>query len=216
MHLYGFPAAMDAILDIAQRHKIVVVEDACQAHGAEYARKKVGSLGAVGCFSFYPSKNLGAFGEGGAITTSDTRLVERIKALRHHAQFEKNVHAEIGYNYRLDCLQAAVLRVKLKHLDACNDSRRALADRYRSNLEGTDYRLPVEGPHCRHIYHLFTIGCTDKEATGKALSDAGIGWGEHYPIPVHLQPAFSHIGMSEGSYPVAEKQMRELISLDGE
>ena len=184
-----------------------------QAHGATYKGRKAGSFGNAAAFSFYPSKNLGAFGEGGAITTNDGDLVERVKALRHHSQYEKNVHASIGYNYRLDSLQAAVLRVKLKYLDEWNEKRRVLADRYRKNLEDTGYKLQVERPECRHVYHIFAVRCTDKEAVREALSDADIGWGEHYPVPVHLQPAFSYLGKNGGDYPVAERHMREQISL---
>lgn len=213
VHLFGQCCDMDSIMELAAKKELVVIEDACQAHGAAYKGKKAGSLGHAAAFSFYPSKNLGAFGEGGAVTTSDEELMKRVKALRHHAQFAKNVHAEIGYNYRLDSLQAAVLRVKLRYLDECNDRRRALADRYRTNLGGTGYALPVEKPDRRHVYHLFTVGCTDKEAVGNALTDAGIGWGQHYPTPVHLQPAFSELGATNGKYPVAERLMRGIVSL---
>lgn len=213
VHLFGQCCDMDAMMQLAEEKNILIIEDACQAHGASYNGRRAGSLGHAAAFSFYPSKNLGAFGEGGAITTNDENLVKAIKALRHHAQYEKNIHAEIGYNYRLDALQAAVLRVKLKYLDEYNEKRRALAGRYLKNLEGTGYRLPVELPGRRHVFHLFTIGCTDKEAVQKALSDADIGFGEHYPIPCYLQPAFSDLGLGEGSYPVSERLMRELISL---
>jgi dTDP-4-amino-4,6-dideoxygalactose transaminase len=213
VHLFGQCCDMDPIMELAEERGIYVIEDACQAHGAEYKGKKAGSLGSSAAFSFYPSKNLGAFGEGGAVTTNDETHIGRVKALRHHAQFKKNIHDEIGYNYRLDSIQAAVLSVKLQYLDECNDSRRALADRYLENLKGSSYRLPVEKLDCRHVYHLFTIGCKEKEAVGKALTDSGIGWGEHYPIPVHLQPAFSDLGLQRGSFPVAETLMSELISL---
>ncbi len=213
VHLFGQCCDMDSLMELCREKKIRIIEDACQAHGATYKGMKAGSLGHAAAFSFYPSKNLGAFGEGGAVTTNDGELFERIKALRHHAQFEKNVHAEIGYNYRLDSIQAAVLRVKLRYLDEWNNKRRAVAERYLDDLKGADYRLPVEKPENRHVYHLFTIGCTDKEAVQRALSDAEIGWGEHYPIPIHLQPAFSYLGMKEGSFPVAERLMKGLISL---
>ena len=213
VHLFGQCCDMDPLMELAEAKKIVVIEDACQAHGALYKEKRAGSLGHAAAFSFYPSKNLGAFGEGGALTTSDDELLRRAKALRHHAQYEKNIHAEIGYNYRLDALQAAILRVKLKYLDESNEGRRAAANRYIENLEGTGYRLPVEKAGRKHIYHLFTVGCADKESVEKALTDAGIGWGEHYPIPVHLQPAFSDLGFGEGSFPIAEKHMCEIVSL---
>lgn len=213
VHLFGQCCDMDPLMEIAERKKIVVIEDACQAHGALYKGRRAGSLGHAAAFSFYPSKNLGAFGEGGAQTTSDDEFVRRAKALRHHAQYEKNIHAEIGYNYRLDAMQAAILRVKLRYLDESNDGRRTAAKRYMENLQGTGYRLPVEKTDRKHIYHLFTIGCDKKEAVEKALTDAGIGWGEHYPVPVHLQPAFSDLDLGEGSFPIAEKHMGEIVSL---
>ena len=213
VHLFGQPCDMDPLMNLAKQHGCVVIEDACQAHGSAYKGRKAGSLGSAAAFSFYPSKNLGAFGEGGAITTNDATVLEKAKALRHHAQFTRNVHQELGYNYRLDSLQAAILRVKLKYLDEWNEKRRMVAKRYLENLKGTRYWLPREEAGNRHVYHLFPIGCPNKKAVTKALTDAAIGWGEHYPIPVHLQPAFSYLGKAEGSFPVAEKLMRELVSL---
>jgi dTDP-4-amino-4,6-dideoxygalactose transaminase len=213
VHLFGQPCDMDPLMDLARKHDLVIIEDACQAHGSTYRGRKAGSLGHAAAFSFYPSKNLGACGEGGALTTSDPQVVERAKALRHHAQFKRNVHQELGYNYRLDSIQAAILRVKLRHLDEWNESRRAAAKRYIANLTGTRYWLPRESAERRHVYHLFPIACPDKAAVTKALTEAGIGWGEHYPIPVHLQPAFSHLGKREGSFPVAERLMRDGVSL---
>jgi dTDP-4-amino-4,6-dideoxygalactose transaminase len=213
VHLFGQCCDMDPLMELAAKNDIVVIEDACQAHGAAYKGRRAGSLGHAAAFSFYPSKNLGAFGEGGAVTTGDEELDKRVKALRHHAQFSKNVHSQVGYNYRLDAIQAAVLRVKLRHLDEWNERRRALAGRYRSKLDGSGYAIPVERPENTHVYHLFTIHCADKEAVGKTLTDAGIGWGEHYPMPVHLQPAFTDLGTKNGRYPVAERLMRDLISL---
>lgn len=213
VHLFGQPCDMDPIMELAKKHGIVVIEDSCQGHGSTYKGRRAGSLGHAAAFSFYPSKNLGAFGEGGAITTGDPRVFERARALRHHAQFKRNIHQEMGYNYRLDSLQAAILRVKLGYLDEWNDKRRAAAKRYIDNLKGTRYWLPLETAGCRHVYHVFPIGCPDKKAVTTALTEANIGWGEHYPIPVHLQPAFSYLGKSAGSYPVAEKLMRESVSL---
>jgi dTDP-4-amino-4,6-dideoxygalactose transaminase len=213
VHLFGQPCDMDPLMEIARKHKLVVIEDACQAHGASYQGRRAGSLGHAAAFSFYPSKNLGACGEGGAVTTNDETIIGKIRALRHHAQYERNVHRELGYNYRLDSLQAAILRVKVKHLDEWNDKRRALAARYRKNLEGTRYWMPSEGNGSRHVYHLFPIGSPNKAAVCAALTKANIGWGEHYPIPVHLQPAFSSLGKGAGSYPVAERLMRESVSL---
>ena len=213
VHLFGQPCDMDPLMEIAKERSIVVIEDACQAHGSTYKGRRAGSLGHAAAFSFYPSKNLGAFGEGGALTTGDPKVLERAKALRHHAQFKRNVHQELGFNYRLDSLQAAILRVKLRYLDEWNEKRRAAAKRYLDNLKGTRFWLPVETPGCLHVYHLFPIACPNKKAVTKALTDANIGWGEHYPIPVHLQPAFAHLGKTEGSYPVAERLMREGVSL---
>ena len=213
VHLFGQCSDMDPLVELAAERGIKVIEDACQAHGATYKDRRAGSLGDAAAFSFYPSKNLGAFGEGGAVTTNDKELYDRIKALRHHAQYEKNIHKEIGYNYRLDTLQAAILRVKLKHLDRWNDMRRSAAEAYRKGLEGTSYWMPKERPECRHIYHLFTIGAERKTEVEKKLSDAGISWGEHYPVPVHLQPAFSYLGKKKGDYPIAERLMESIISL---
>jgi dTDP-4-amino-4,6-dideoxygalactose transaminase len=213
VHLFGQPCDMEPLMKLAKERGLAVVEDACQAHGSAYRGRRAGSLGSMAAFSFYPSKNLGAFGEGGAITTNDASVHEKAKALRHHAQFKRNVHEELGYNYRLDSLQAAILRVKLNYLDGWNDRRRALAKRYVDNLRGTRYRLPKESPGNRHVYHLFPIGCPNKDAVTKALTEASIGWGEHYPIPVHLQPAFSYLQKGEGSFPIAERLMRESVSL---
>lgn len=213
VNLFGQCCDMDPLMELAEKHKFVVIEDACQSHGATYKGRKSGSLGHAAAFSFYPSKNLGSFGEGGAVTSNDEEIIGRVKALRHHAQFSKNVHSEIGYNNRLHSIQAAVLRVKLRYLDEWNERRRELAARYRKNLEGAGYILPVEKPDRKAVYHLFTIWCTDKEAVGKALSGAGIEWGEHYPTPIHLQPAFSSLGAKNGRYPVAESLMKGLISL---
>ncbi len=213
VHLFGQPCDMDPIMDLAKKHGLAVIEDACQAHGAEYKGIRTGALGHAAGFSFYPSKNLGACGEGGAITSRDREVVDRAKGLRHHAQFERNVHSEIGYNYRLESLQAAILRVKLRHLNGWNDMRRAVAERYIGNLQGTSYWLPREAPGLRHVYHLFPIVASRKERVTKALGEAGIGWGEHYPTPVHLHPAFAHLGKGKGSYPVAEKLMSGLVSL---
>ncbi len=213
VNLFGQCCDMDPLMKIAEKHNFVVIEDACQSHGAAYKGRKSGSLGHAAAFSFYPSKNLGSFGEGGAVTSNDEKLIGRVRALRHHAQFSKNVHSEIGYNDRLHSIQAAVLRVKLRYLDGWNEKRRTLAARYRKNLEGSGYVMPVEKPERKHVYHLFTVWCADKEAVGKALSDNDIGWGQHYPMPVHLQPAFSNLGAGNGMYPVAERLMRGLISL---
>lgn len=213
VHLFGQCCDMDPIIDIAEKNDLVVIEDACQSHGAEYKGKKAGALGHAAAFSFYPSKNLGAFGEGGAVTSNDEGLNDRIKGFRHHGQMNKNEHSVLGYNYRLHSLQAAVLKVKLGYLDGWNSMRRELAERYRKNLEGSSYWMPVEMEGCKAVYHLFPVGCQDKEKTTASLNEAGIGWGEHYPVPAHLQPAFSHLGYGEGSFPVSEKLMAKSITL---
>jgi dTDP-4-amino-4,6-dideoxygalactose transaminase len=213
VHLFGQCCDMDSINGIAASRGIKVLEDACQAHGAKYKGRRSGSLGDAAAFSFYPSKNLGAFGEGGAVTTSDEKVIATIKGLRHHGQIVKNEHSVIGYNYRLHAMQAAVLGVKLRYLDGWNGKRRKLAARYHANLNGSGFWMAAEQPDCEAVYHLFPIGCKDKEAVGKALSEAGIGWGQHYPIPVHLQPAFSYLGYSEGDFPIAEKLMRTSLTL---
>jgi len=216
VHLFGQCCDIDALLDIARDKGIKVIEDSCQAHGAVYKGRRAGSLGDAAAFSFYPSKNLGAFGEGGAITTNDEELYRRVKALRHHAQYEKNIHREIGYNYRLDSIQAAVLRVKLKYLDQWNEKRRQAASLYRKGLEVTSYWVPTEKPDRKHVYHLFTIATNSiekKKRVGEALNEAGVAWGEHYPVPVHLQPAFKELGKEKGSYPVSERLMENIISL---
>jgi dTDP-4-amino-4,6-dideoxygalactose transaminase len=213
VHLFGQCCDMDPINEIAAKHGLKVLEDACQAHGAKYKGRRAGSLGDAAAFSFYPSKNLGSFGEGGAVTSSDETVVVTVKGLRHHGQIVKNEHSVIGYNYRLHSMQAAILGVKLNHLDGWNDKRRELAARYQSNLEGAGYWMAATASGCEPVYHLFPIGCENKEAVGKALGEAGIGWGQHYPLPVHLQPAFLYLGYSEGDFPVAEKLMRTSLTL---
>ena len=213
VHLFGQCCDMDPINEIAAKHGLKVLEDACQAHGAKYKGRRAGSLGDAAAFSFYPSKNLGSFGEGGAVTTSDEKVVATVKGLRHHGQIVKNEHSVLGYNYRLHAMQAGVLGVKLRHLDSWNDKRRALAARYQEKLDGAGFWMAATHPDCEPVYHLFPIGCKDKETVGKALSEAGIGWGQHYPIPVHLQPAFLYLGYSEGDFPVAEKLMKTSLTL---
>ncbi|MBD3179852.1 MAG: aminotransferase class V-fold PLP-dependent enzyme [Candidatus Latescibacteria bacterium] len=213
VHLFGQCCDMDPIMDIARKNDLIVIEDACQAHGATYKGRRAGSLGHAGAFSFYPSKNLGAFGEGGMVTSDDLDCIEMIKGLRHHGQLKKNEHTVIGYNYRLQAIQAAVLEVKLPYLDELNSSRRELANRYRSKLNGTDYWIPAESPDCSSVYHLFPVGCPDKKKVTERLDREDIGWGEHYPVPVHLQPAFSHLEYGEGSFPASEELMKKSITL---
>jgi dTDP-4-amino-4,6-dideoxygalactose transaminase len=214
VHLFGQPADMDPILETACRHGLWVVEDACQAHGALYKGRKAGSMGAAGCFSFYPGKNLGAFGEGGAVVTNDEALADRVRRLRDHGQAKKYYHSAIGWNGRLDGIQAAVLQVKLKYLDAGNDARRAHADRYRERLAGVgQVVLPVEADAARHVYHIFAVQVDDRDRVLQAMGDRGIGCGIHYPVPVHLQEAYAHLGLAAGSFPVAERAASRFLSL---
>jgi len=213
VHLFGQCCDMDPINEIAEENDLVVIEDACQAHGASYKGRKAGSLGHAGAFSFYPSKNLGSFGEGGIVTSGSEEYIDLIKGLRHHGQLNKNEHTVLGYNYRLQAIQAAVLEIKLQYLDEWNGSRRELAERYRDNLKETSYWIPAEADDCKAVYHLFPVGCPDKKRVTGMLDSEGIGWGEHYPVPAHLQPAFSHLEYGEGSFPVSEELMKKSITL---
>ena len=212
VHLYGQPADMRPILDIARAHRLRVVEDACQAHGAEYEGRRVGALGDVGCFSFYPGKNLGAYGEGGAVVTNDLELASTVRTLRHWGQTRRYVHELKGFNYRLEELQAAILRVKLRHLDAWTEARRAHARRYDELLSGV-LPTPVEMPYARHVYHVYVVRTPVRERVEQALADAGVQTVVHYPVPVHLQPAWADLGYGPGSFPVAERAAREVLSL---
>ncbi len=213
VHLYGQPADMDPILDIAARHNLTVIEDAAQAHLAEYKGRRVGSIGAIGCFSFYPGKNLGAYGEGGAAVTSDAGYARTMRQLRDWGQSQRYHHDLKGYNYRMDGLQGAVLGVKLPHLAAWTDGRRRVAARYDAELRAAGVETPVEMPYSRHVYHVYAIRVRDREATQKALLDAGVQTGIHYPIPVHLQPAWAELGHKPGDFPHAERAAAEVLSL---
>lgn len=214
VHLFGQMADMDPILEIADRHGIPVVEDACQAHGAEYKGRKAGSLGAAGCFSFYPGKNLGAFGEGGAVVTSNENLKQKIQALRDHGQSRKYHHSMIGWNARMDGIQGAVLRLKLEHLAENNDRRRAHARAYTQALSSVNGLItPHEAAYGRHVYHLYVIRVAERDRVLADLSDRGVQCGIHYPIPVHLQEAYQSLGFQRGSMPVAERCAEESLSL---
>ncbi|MCD6379358.1 DegT/DnrJ/EryC1/StrS family aminotransferase [bacterium] len=213
VHLFGQCCDMDPIITVAEKHGLKVIEDSCQAHGAEYKGKKAGSLGDVAAFSFYPSKNLGAFGEGGAITSNDEDFIAKIKGIRHHGQLRKNEHSILGYNYRLHTIQAAILKVKLKYLDEANSKRRNLAERYRNNLEKLPFWSQSEQEGCKAVYHLFPVACSNKSEVTEALDRAHIGWGEHYPVPVHLQPVFSYLEYEKGSFPISEKLMKTSLTL---
>lgn len=213
VHLYGQTADMDAILNLARERGLKVIEDACQAHGALYKGRPVGSFGHAACFSFYPGKNLGAYGEGGAVVTSDPALERRVRIYRDHGQHEKYYHDIIGWNDRLDGIQAAVLSVKLKYINGWNERRRKLAALYERLLSGSGVRLPREAPYARHVYHIYAAGVPDRDECLRFMAGRGINCGIHYPVPIHLQPAYASLGLREGSFPVAESRAREVLSL---
>jgi len=220
VHLYGQSVDIGPILASARKAGALVVEDAAQAHGAtatlngDGQGRRVGTFGTVAAFSFYPGKNLGAFGDAGALTTDDARLAERLQRLRDHGRLTKYVHAEPGYCERLDTLQAAVLEVKLRRLDAGNAARRQLADRYRAELDGIgDLRLPTPLADRPSVYHLFVVRTAHRDALVEHLHGAGVQAGIHYPLPIHLQPAWQHLGYREGDLPITEVWARECLSL---
>jgi len=214
VHLFGQCADMDAILEIGKARKIPVIEDACQAHGATYKGRKVGSLGIAGCFSFYPGKNLGAFGEAGAITTNDADLAKRLQMFRDHGQAKKYYHAAIGWNARMDGIQGAVLRVKLKYLAKNNARRLAHGDRYDKGLSNSGAVTPVKrAAYGAPVYHLYVVRVRNREAFMKELGARGIGTAIHYPVPIHLQEAYAFLGVGRGSYPIAERVAEEIVSL---
>jgi dTDP-4-amino-4,6-dideoxygalactose transaminase len=213
VHLYGQMADLGPLLDICERHELALIEDAAQAHGAEYYGARAGGVGRIGCFSFYPGKNLGAYGEGGAITTNDGIIAERVRILRDHAQSAKYRHEEVGFNYRMDGIQGAVLGVKLGHLDTWNAARRQVAARYQALLNDTALVLPGEVAGRRSVWHLYVVRHPERDLLQHALTEAGIGSGLHYPIPVHLQPAYDHLGHRPGDFPVAERVAQECLSI---
>ena len=213
VHLYGQAADLDPILDLAARYNLKVIEDAAQAHGSLYRGKKVGALSQVGCFSFYPGKNLGAYGEAGAVVTDDAQIARRLRLLRDHGSERKYHHEIIGYNFRLEGIQGAVLSVKLRHLDRWNDLRRAHAARYNELLKATPLILPREMEYARHIYHLYVVQTEARDSLQRSLAEAGVQTGIHYPIPVHLQPAYSSLSYKAGDFPEAERQAARVLSL---
>lgn len=213
VHLYGQPANMDPIIDVAKKYNLKVIEDAAQAHGAEYKNKRVGALGDIGIFSFYPGKNLGAYGDAGAVVTNDPDISNKIAMLRNHGRTKKYEHEYEGYNCRLDTLQAAILRVKLKYINSWNEARRNHASSYRKLLQNTDIILPTEQKDNKHIYHIFAVRTADRDNLLNKLKNEGIGAGIHYPIPLHLQPAYRYLGYKAGDFPITEKCAREIISL---
>jgi len=213
VHLYGQPADMDPIMAIAKRRGLVVIEDAAQAHGAQYRGRPVGSIGDMGCFSFYPGKNLGAYGEGGMVVTNDADRTRTIRMLRDWGAEKKYHHVLKGYNYRLEGIQGAVLRVKLRHLEAWTEARRDAATRYHRLLAGSGAPTPEAMPYARHVYHIYAIRTGERPALRDALLAQGIHTGIHYPVPVHLLPAFADLGYSAGDFPHSEQAANEVLSL---
>lgn len=213
VHLYGQSADMDRINALAEEHKLVVVEDACQAVGATYRNKRTCSLGEMGCLSFFPSKNLGAYGDGGMVLTSNETLAKKLRMIRDHGSDRRYHHDILGMNSRLDALQAAILRVKMKHIDEWNEARRDRAALYSELLKGAAVVTPVTEEHNEHVFHQYSIRIKARDGLRKHLEDAGVATAIHYPVPLHLQPAFHHFGKGEGSFPVSEEVAREIISL---
>jgi len=214
VHLFGQMADMDPIMDIARKHNLFVFEDACQAHGAEYKGRRAGSIGHAGCFSFYPGKNLGALGEAGAVVTNDKSLCEKMQVLRDHGQSRKYHHTVVGWNARMDGIQGAVLRIKLRHLEHGNAGRRAHAKQYHELLAGTPHlTLPLEAAYGVPVYHIFAVRVPNRDRLLAAMGQRGVACGIHYPIPVHRQVAYSHLNLPEGSFPVAEACAQQFLSL---
>jgi dTDP-4-amino-4,6-dideoxygalactose transaminase len=213
VHLYGHPADMDPILEIARRRGLVVIEDAAQAHGARYKGRPCGSIAGLAGFSFYPGKNLGAYGEGGAAVTSDAGMAKTMRLLRSWGEERRYEHTLKGFNYRMDGIQGAILRVKLRHLEAWTEARRARAADYAQAFAGTGVAVPIEAVGCRHVYHVYAVRLRNRDATRAQLQGRGIQTGVHYPIPIHLQPAYRDLGYAAGAFPVAEKVARDVLSL---
>ena len=213
VHLYGQPFDVDAVAAICKKHNLPFVEDAAQAHGAKYKGKSIGTFGAVSCFSFYPAKNLGACGEGGALVTNDAKLAARAKSLREHGSTVRYHHDEVGYNYRLEGIQGAVLGVKLKHLAHWTRERQRVANRYAELLKDTPLRLPTVTAGNESAWHLYTVRSPRRDELKKFLDDNKIGNAVHYPMPLHLQKVYANLGYKPGDFPVAEKASREVLSL---
>ena len=213
VHLYGQPADMDPILELARKRKLHVVEDACQAHGAEYKGRRCGTMGDIAAFSFYPGKNLGAYGDGGAVTTTRADLAERVGMMRNHGQKVKYEHLIKGFNSRLDTLQAVVLRIKLRRLEQWNEARRQAAAKYDQLLAGSGLLTPKTAPYSKHVFHLYVVQVPDRQKQQAAFDAANVSHVIHYPIPVHLQPAFAELGYKPGSFPVTEALVGKIISL---
>jgi dTDP-4-amino-4,6-dideoxygalactose transaminase len=213
VHLYGQPADMDPIMEIAHRHGLVVIEDAAQAHRSEYKGRRVGSIGDIGCFSFYPGKNLGAYGEGGMAVTNNLQYAQTMRMLRDWGQESRYNHVMKGYNYRMDGIQGAILRVKLRYLDRWTETRRTHAAQYDEHLKDSGLKTPVAMPYSYHVYHVYAVRSSQRASLQSALQVQGIQTGIHYPIPVHLQPAYADLGYQPGSFPNAEQVAKEEFSL---
>ncbi len=213
VHLYGQPADMDPIMSIAQRYGLVVIEDACQAHGAQYKGRAVGAIGDAGCFSFYPGKNLGAYGEGGIVVTNRADFEKSMRMLRDWGAEKKYHHVLKGYNYRMEGMQGAILRVKLRHLADWTRARRDHAAVYGKLLVNSGVQTPIEAPYAKHVYHVYAVRTTDRISLQRSLQANGVSTGIHYPIPVHLQPAYADLGHGVGSFPESERAANEVLSL---
>jgi dTDP-4-amino-4,6-dideoxygalactose transaminase len=212
VHLYGQAADIEAIVEIARNHRLDVIEDAAQAHGTRFLGQRCGTFGLAGCFSFYPGKNLGAYGDGGAVVTNDDDFAKKVNSLRNYGQKQKYVHVEKGTNSRLDTVQAAILNVKLRHLDDWNAARRAHAAVYSDSLADA-FIVPALDPRSEHIFHLYVLRTRNRDELQKHLNSLGIQTGIHYPIPIHLQEAYRDLGLGKGCFPVTEKLADEILSL---
>jgi dTDP-4-amino-4,6-dideoxygalactose transaminase len=213
VHLHGLVAEMDPIIEVARRHSLIVIEDAAQSHGAEYKGRRAGSIGDIGCFSFYPGKNLGACGEGGAAVTDDPELARRMAMLRDWGQESKYHHISAGYNYRMDAIQGAVLKVKMDYIEDWTEGRRSVAALYDRLLADGRWQSPAPPPHSRHVYHVYAIRVAHRDRVKEALHTAGIGTSIHYPVPVHLQKAYASLGYGPGDLPVSEASADHFLSL---
>ncbi|MBI3788205.1 MAG: DegT/DnrJ/EryC1/StrS family aminotransferase [Ignavibacteriales bacterium] len=213
VHLYGHPADMEGVMAVANKHGIPVIEDMAQAMGAEYKGKKVGGLGMLGCISFFPSKNLGAFGDAGMVVTNDAALAEKVRVIIAHGSKVRYYHEVLGVNSRLDTLQAAILNVKLKHLESYHQARRNAAQTYNRLFDGADVVIPTEASYARHIYHQYTVRLKNRDIVAKHLASKKIPHGIYYPIPLHLQQAFRNVANPKGAFPVTEHATEEVLSL---
>ncbi|MCO5051964.1 MAG: DegT/DnrJ/EryC1/StrS family aminotransferase [Verrucomicrobiae bacterium] len=213
VHLYGHPFNLDGVLAVARKHNLPVVEDACQAHGAKYKGRTIGTFGAISCYSFYPGKNLGAAGEGGALVTNNADFARRARSLREHGSSVRYYHDEVGFNYRMEGIQGAVLGVKLPHLPAWTAGRQRVARRYAELLKDTPLQLPVQADWAESVWHLYVVRHPQRDALKKHLEANGVGCALHYPLPLHLQKCYASLGYRAGDFPVSEKAARECLSL---